>query len=105
MPGGGVVAQPVSSFSGPNSSKSSICWVNGCAPKRGLGLLLVGTLNDPLLCPGGGTTLFTPTSATVPWTPPCSRRDPSFASGPRLTLSLMIGSLYADGSPAGGGPK
>jgi hypothetical protein len=42
-----------SSFSGPNSSNSSSCWVNGSAPNNGLGLPLVGYLRE--VCAGCST--------------------------------------------------
>lgn len=56
-----------SSFSGPNSSKRSICWVKGCAPNSGLGLPLVGKLNE--VCRAGGRTLSVRGVSRLPWQP------------------------------------
>ncbi|MNE84430.1 hypothetical protein D3C80_1813390 [compost metagenome] len=43
-----------SSFSEPNSSNSSNCWVKGRAPYKGLGLPLVGYCRE--FCSDGGST-------------------------------------------------
>src|SRR6185369_15100646 len=84
----------------------SNCWVNGGAPKSGLGLPLVGTL--AAVCNPGGRTLLTPGSLKVPVTPPTKAPSLAGASVARKSLakfSPMKGPVNADGSPARGGPK
>src|SRR6185369_4775428 len=102
LAGAGALA---SSGSLPNSSNSSICWVNGLAPKSGLGLPLVGTL--ALVCTAFGRTLFSPASSKVPVGPP--RKAPIFVGGNArkawAKFKPIKGPVNTDGSPTGGRPK
>ncbi|MNH43322.1 hypothetical protein D3C79_1051980 [compost metagenome] len=74
-----------SSFSGPNSSNNSNCWVNGCAPNNGLGLPLVGYLSE--VCRAGGSTLSIRTVSRSPYAPLISSSEPWLASGKVFRLS------------------